>query len=103
MNDEIKARENQLITDMMELLRQEITDILGDELDCTIDLPENPFGFYSAWLEGEDHEQVWWDKSDKIKLDELTELCALHLTIKMSQGIEPKESPQQVVSNLKRN
>lgn len=45
MNDEIKARENQLITDMMELLRQEITDILGDELDCTIDLQRTPSDF----------------------------------------------------------
>lgn len=61
--------------EIMNVLREEVND-LGGEFDLTA----NDYGFRSVWIENEC--EVWWDKNQgSMKMDELTELCALHETI----------------------
>lgn len=64
-----------MIEEILGVLRDELNE-LGGEYNLT----SNPYGFVTAWLE--EGVEVWWDKdSTAFKMDELTELCALHETI----------------------
>lgn len=64
-----------MIEDIMNVLREEVKE-LGGEFDLTA----NDYGFRCVWIKNEC--EVWWDKNlGSMKMDELTELCALHETI----------------------
>lgn len=67
-----------LIEEMMGILREEVKGLGGE-----FDLADNPYGFCSVWIEND--EEVWWDeRQDAIRMDELTELCAMHATIQQT-------------------
>ncbi len=67
----------QMKENMMSVIRDKLTELAGE---YDYDLTENQYGFCTAWLEN--GSEVWWDKSaDAIKMDELTELCALYEVI----------------------
>ena len=73
---EIKKRNeaviNKMAEDMMSVLRNTLNELGGEyALVC------NPYGFVTAWLEGD---EVWWDKdgTGPKNIGELTELSALY-------------------------
>lgn len=63
---------NKMTEDMMSVLRDTLNELGGHySLVC------NPYGFVTAWLEGD---EVWWDKdgTGPKNISELTELSALY-------------------------